>query len=204
MPNQAWEDAIPLMQQQLDLILVEGDKSVVPDGVRDYFKKIQAEGWDNNRLVLTYGRLDVDRLIPLCREGIVPWWVPLTGKALDNALEDLQKLSAAFKEDVGNKDVSNIYTALLTWLAYPDVMKVQGYPRKFNADIVRHVLQQGADPNNDNGSWLMRALNQLPADCISPFIEYGAAPAAVQEAMETMEQQKKIRAAGCGEKSGGR
>jgi len=188
-PNQMWEEGISQMQAQLALVLIEGDKSVVPDGVRDYFKTIQAQDWGNNRNVVSYGRMDAARIIPLCREGIVPWWMPLTGKAVLGQLDELKKIEDAMAADIGNGSNAN-YSSIMTWLCHPAHLTNEGYKNTANANVIQHVLQQGADVNMNNGSWLKYALKELPGDCLAHFIAHGASPAPVQAAMGELAAQK--------------
>ena len=179
MPNQVWDAHIAELRILLDQILIEGEKYVIPDAVRDGFKSFAA-GDDNNRKVVTFGALDAEKMIPLCRENIVPWWLPFTGKACTGDAVALDLLHDAFTRDVGKSAVPDCSSAL-TWLCHAD--KIASYPVSPTPDVLKRMVGWGGDVNSGDGKWLNFATKFMNAKALQALVDGGAAAPKNQRAV---------------------
>ena len=170
MANQVWDSRIAELQVLLDQVLIEGEKYVIPEAVAAGFKAMAAES-DNNRKVVTFGALDDAKIVPLCREGIVPWWLPFTGKACIGDAEALDRLKAACTADAGKSDAPDM-SSCLTWLCFAP--KIESYPVSSNPAVLSRVTGWGGDINSGNGKWLIFAAKFMAAESLEVLVNAGA------------------------------
>ena len=187
MANQVWDSRIAELQVLLDQVLIEGEKYVIPETVAAGFKAMAAES-DNNRRVVTFGALDDVKIVPLCREGIVPWWLPFTGKACIGDAEALDRLKAAYTADLGKSDPPDM-SSCLTWLSFAN--KIETYPVSAAPAVLARVTEWGGDVNSGDGKWLVFAAKFMAAESLEVLVNAGAAPQHMQRALEELAENKK-------------
>jgi len=181
----SWDIEIEELQRLLEGI---APGRAINFGIRDSIKS--QEGWGNDRKVVTYGSLPVDKIIPLCREGLVPWWLPMTGKAVFGNLDDMKILHDAIEADAGAGEKPDA-TSLMSWLCLQDSLASSGYAVKTTEPVLQQVFDWGANPNSSQGKWLKFAFARLEADCLRAFVDNGAAATHVLQAMDELATTKK-------------
>lgn len=187
--------ADPVWQKTLDTLKTQlngmrADDVLLPQGLRDAFSQIDLSQWSSDRKVFTFGQLDVDKVIPLCREGLVPWWCPFTGAIYRGDLAAAKKMQKAFEQDVGKGEKPNMSSAL-TWIVYPHKIN-DGFSNTIEPKVIRQMLAWGADANYENGKWLEFALRNLDAEGIRPFLDYGAQSGAILRVMDDLQKNQKF------------
>lgn len=144
--------------------------------------------WPNDRRVYTFGQLDPDKCILLCRAGHLPWWMPLTGRVVRGELEEMKKLHAGYSKDMGQGQKLD-FSPMLSWVMNPTEI-APGTPTKRSPEVIRQLLKWGGDPNYAEGKWLDYALRKHEADCIKPLLEHGAASSTVQRVMDALQREQ--------------
>ncbi|TAL28213.1 MAG: hypothetical protein EPN97_15275 [Alphaproteobacteria bacterium] len=187
--------ADPVWQKTLDALKTQlngmrADDVLLPQGVREAFAQIDLSQWSSDRKVFTFGQLDVDKMIPLCREGLVPWWCPFTGAIYKGDLAAVKKIQKAFEQDLGKGEKPNMSSAL-TWIVYPHKIS-DGFSNAIEPKVIRQLLAWGADANYENGKWLEFALRNLDAEGIRPFLDYGAQSGAILRVMDDLQKNQKF------------
>lgn len=188
--NSMWQETADRLSQLLknvtpaNLALGLGDElsALLKSAVSD------TAAWPNDRRVFTFGQMDTDKCILLCRAGAVPWWMPLTGRVIRGDLDETKKLYEAYSKDAGQGEKLDI-SPVLTWVANPSDV-APGYATKRSPAMIRQVLKWGADPNYGEGKWLEYALRKHEADCIRPLLEHGATSATVQRVMDALQREQ--------------
>jgi hypothetical protein len=187
----AWQASVDAFKKQLDGM--RADDVILPQGVRDIFKT-DISGWSVDRKVFTFGQLDVDKMIPICRDGLAPWWLIFTGRAFLGDIDAVKKIQRAFEKDPGKSEKPN-FSSALTWIVYPHSL-CDGYANKISPQVIRLLLQGGADANADNGKWLEHALKNLDVSGIRPFLDYGAASGTILRVMDDLQKNQKFQQLG--------
>lgn len=143
---------------------------VVPEAVRTAMQKLDSGEWSNDRRLYTFGTGETRQNILAARAGLVPWWTVFTGAAYFGALADLRVVKDAADRYAGDK-APNLDSAM-TWISFPSKL-MDGVRNKIEPAVIRQLLEWGADPNYEDGKWFTKALYNLEADCIKPFLEHG-------------------------------
>lgn len=188
MPNQTWDLAIQNLDAELKRLAGHARAAEIPQALRETLSA--AETWDNNRKVITFGQLPADKLVPLCREGLVPWWIPMTGAAIFGDHKALQVLKDAVDADAG-KNGKPGYSNMLSWLCLQDGFEDMHYPVKTTPEVLRQLFSWGANPNVADGKWLALAAERLSAECLALFIDHGASATVLLQAMDQLAAGKK-------------
>ena len=184
----AWQESLDAFQRQL--ASVRAGDAALPQTVRDFFAQTDTSGWNNDRRVFVFGQLDPEKMIPVCREGLCPWWLPVTGCVYKGDLEGLKLLQRAFAQDAGKGEKPSLSSAL-TWIVYPHSLQ-DGFSNTISPKVIRHLLASGADANHDNGKWLEFALKNLDSEGIRPFLDYGAASGTIMRVMDDLTKNQKF------------
>lgn len=184
----AWQDSLDAFRKQL-ATMRDGDPAI-PQNVQDIFTQTDISAWDNNRKVYVLGQLDADKMIPLCREGLCPWWPVLTGRVYQGDLEGVKKVLRAIEKDPGKGEKPNM-TSALSWIVYTHNL-CDGFSNTISPRVIRQLLASGAEANGENGKWLEFALKNLEADCLKPFLDYGAASATIMRVMDDLQKNQKF------------
>lgn len=184
----AWQTTLEACQKQLETM--NANTAEVPQNVRDFFAKLDISSWNSDRKVFTFGQLDVDKMIPVCREGLAPWWMILTGRVFTGDLAAVKKIQQAVAKDLGKSEKPDLSPAL-SWISFPNSL-CDGYASNITPAMIRHLLASGADPNYSNGKWLESALRNLDAECIKPYLDYGAASGTILRVMDDLQKNQKF------------
>lgn len=161
--------------QELFKQLSEDDKGnvVIPAEVSDAFAKLGEKDWDNNRRVYTFGTGDAAKTILAARAGLIPWWTAMTGAAFFGNVDALRKIKTAIDTHETNPDRKPGFNSTLTWISHPYTLI--GHTRnKIEAPVLKQLMEWGADPNYEDGKWLVKAMQYLNADAVKIFIDHGA------------------------------
>jgi hypothetical protein len=186
MANKDWTDSLNALQQVMPAVIA-GEE--VPGFVRRAFEDFEkACGTETNRRVFTYGQLDPDKMIVLCRAGVCKWWTAFTGRTYFGDLESMKKLRDAFEADSGAGEKPG-FSGAMSWVTSPHTL-TEGFSAKIDKNVIRQLLEWGADPNWSDGKWLLEALKTLDADSIRPFLEHGAAATTVSRALGELQAAK--------------
>jgi len=186
MPNQTWDIATQNLANELGALphhVPGGRCAEIPQSLRDALAV--ADKWDNDRKVITFGQLPAEKLVPLCREGLLPWWVPMTGAAVLGDASSLQLLNDAMDADAGKGNKPN-YSSMLTWLCMQDSFEQQRYPVKTTPEVLRLVFSWGADPNHQEGKWLGFAAERLSTECLGLFLDNAASATVILHVMDRL------------------
>jgi hypothetical protein len=181
----AWQASLDSFKRELD---GQAEGAPVSAGLRELFAVQNITAWTNDRKVFTFGQLEAGKLIPACREGLLPWWVPFTSRVFNGDLDGAKKIHAAFEADKGAGEKPNMSSAL-TWIVYPNSL-TDGCANTINPKVVRQLLAWGADANYESGKWLTHALKNLDGDGIAAFLDHGASTATVMKVMDEMQTAK--------------
>ncbi len=188
----AWQASLDAFKKQLDTM--RASDVLLPQGVRDIFTQTDMSQWTNDRRVFTFGQLDADKMIQVCRDGLLPWWPVFTGRIYAGDLEGVKKIQRAFEKDAGKSEKPNCSSAL-TWIVYPHTI-CDGFSNTINPRVIRQLLASGADANYENGKWLEFALKNLDAEGIRPFLDYGAASGTILRVMDDLQKNQKFQQLG--------
>jgi hypothetical protein len=183
-----WQKTLDTLKTQLNGM--RADDVLIPQTVRDAFAQNDLSQWSSDRKVFTFGQLDADKMIPLCREGLVPWWCPFTGAIYRGDLAAAKKFQKAFEQDAGKGEKPSMSSAL-TWIVYPHKIS-DSFSNNIDAKVVRQMLDWGADANYENGKWLEFALRHLEAEGIKPFLDYGAQSGTILRVMDDLQKNQKF------------
>lgn len=193
MINPMWDASLDSLAAQLEAMPAGSD--TISPSLRESIKS--QESWATDRQVATYGQLPVEKLIPLCREGLVDWWLPMTGKALLGDLEAMRKLWEAIETDFGTGRKPSIDSdSVMAWLCLPDSLVSAGYPVKTTPEVFKQVFDWGAKPDHDNNKWQKLAFERLSLDCMRAFIAAGASATGVLQSLEELAASKKTEQLG--------
>jgi hypothetical protein len=164
---------------------------VVPEDVRTALQALGESKWDNDRRVYTFGTGTTSHNILAARAGLVPWWPVLTGAAFFGALDELRTIKAAADRHAGDNYPS--LNSALTWICFSNKL-LDGVYNKIEPAVIKQLLEWGADPNHDGGKWFDKALRNLNADCLKPFLDHGGSYDTVSAVMgdSKEETRKKI------------
>jgi hypothetical protein len=145
---------------------------VVPESVKAAMKALGESSWNNDRRVYTFGTGETQQNILAARAGLVPWWPVFTGAVFFGALDDLRVIKAAadrYAEPGKNPSLNSA----LTWICFSNTLGDGLARNKIEPAVIKQLMEWGADPNHDGGSWFAKALRSLSADCIKPFLDHG-------------------------------
>jgi hypothetical protein len=184
----AWQASLDAFKKQLEGMRAED--VILPQGLRDAFAKTDMSDWSVDRKVFVFGQLDVDKMIPVCREGLLPWWPVLTGRVYTGDLGGAKKVQRAIAQDAGKSEKPDI-TSTLTWIVYPHKI-CDSFANTIEPKMIRQLFQWGADANKDNGKWLEFALRNLDSEGIKPFVDYGAASGTILRVMDDLTKNQKF------------
>ncbi|MBI1215640.1 MAG: hypothetical protein GC185_07465 [Alphaproteobacteria bacterium] len=183
----SWEATLDALQKHLAQMPVDDDgRPQVTENLRRTFSVLPDKNWGNDQKVFIFGQLDVDKMIPVCRAGLCPWWPVFTARAYFGDLDGLKKIHEAFTADKGKESKPGM-SATLTWLSFPHTLR-KGVPNVIEPKVISQLLDWGADANYENGEWLRTALRSLETEQIRPFIEHGAALAHISRELGALRQ----------------
>jgi len=130
----------------------------------DLFTSLNA----NNQVYLL-AHLPKEYRVDLCKSGFLPWWA-LTSLAVAQGNIDDVKNGLQLMQNNGAKIVHN---SLLTWALTPnDLGKHTGKP---SADVLKLLLERGADPNYKEGAYIKEAINtKCDVSMLLHLIDFGA------------------------------
>ncbi|MDP2204788.1 MAG: hypothetical protein Q8K65_00620 [Alphaproteobacteria bacterium] len=143
----------------------------VPESVKTAMKNLGESEWNNDRRVYTFGTGETQQNILAARAGLVPWWPVFTGAVFFGALDDLRVIKAAADRYAAPDKRPGLNSAL-TWITFSNTL-VGNVRNKIEPSVIRQLMEWGADPNHDGGNWFAKALRNLNADCIKPFLDHG-------------------------------
>jgi len=165
-----------------------GDGTIKAEDAKTLAQQMQQLGaaeWDNNRKIYTYSHLDLDISIPAAEAGLIPWWAVMSGRAYAGDLEGLRKVYALAREKIPDEDDRPDVNSALTWISFPHKAHA-GYGNKIKPDVLQQLFDWGADPNRENGKWLISALNECEADAVDVWLDNGAALKTVVQVINAM------------------
>lgn len=144
---------------------------IVPEAVKAGMKALGESSWNNDRRVYTFGTGETRQNILAARAGLIPWWPVFTGAAFFGAIDDLRVIKdAADRYAARNKGPS--LNSALTWICFSNTL-IGNVRNKIEPAVLKQLMEWGADPNHDSGNSFAKALRNLSADCIKPFLEHG-------------------------------
>ena len=169
-PHQAWRDTHRHVRRLFAQLSEDAQGNVVvPDAVKTALKELNESKWDNDRRVYTFGTGETQQNILAARAGLIPWWPVFTGAVFFGALDDLRVIKdAADRYAKGNGPSLN---SALTWICFPN--KLTDVYNKIEPAVIKQLMEWGANPNHDEGKWFDKALRNLNADCLRPFLDHG-------------------------------
>lgn len=188
--NPMWQETADRLAELLKSVTPANIHLGLPAGLGELLRTAVEDTaqWPNDRRVFTFGQIDPDKCIMLCRAGLLPWWMPLTGRTVRGDLEEMKKLRDAYAKDAGQGEKVD-FSPMLTWVLNPTEV-APGVPTKRSPAVIRQLLKWGADPNYSEGKWLEFALRKHEADCIKPLLEHGAASSTVQRVMDLLQREQ--------------
>lgn len=193
-PLDEWNEKLAPYQKLAGRITVDDSgKAVIPDDVHKAFKDLGDLGKEHNEFKLFVGaQIDLDAGLHLARAGILPWWLLHTGHAFTGDLAGLRRVNDEMLK-AGHQQIN--CNATLTWLCYSNAL-VEGYNNKIIVGVLQQLVDWGADPNYDNGSWLEKGMRGgLNKDGLAPLINGGADAATVIRVLEDLRKNGKSQAA---------
>src|SRR5690606_32193120 len=90
------------------------------------------------------------------------------------------------------------YTSSLTWITKPLALST-GFAANIKAEVIRQLVDWGADPSYKGGTHFVDALTNLDTDCLEVLVDAGANPDTVFTVLAKLradnktEQEKKLR-----------
>ncbi|MFN7114976.1 MAG: hypothetical protein ACK4PK_11535 [Alphaproteobacteria bacterium] len=149
----------------------DGGNVIVPEAVKSGMAALGEASWQNDRRVYTFGTGETPQNILAARAGLIPWWPVFTGAAFFGAIDDLRVIKAAADQYAAPGKQPSLNSAL-TWISYPNAL-IGNMRNKIEPAVIKQLMEWGADPNHDGGSWFAKALRNLNADSLKPFIDHG-------------------------------
>lgn len=146
----------------------ERQKALAP--VTALFSAINASNWPHNRLIYTLGQFSADHLILLCETRRVDWNYAFRAKAAFGTPEELVQFDTGARLQGQGLDP----TGALVWAAKPQVL-VQGLRSEGNLATAEWLLDNGANPNHDNGSIYREAVDNGRSDIGRAFARHAQA-----------------------------
>ena len=151
-----------------------------------------ADNWDNNRKLYTFSKLPLDLSMTAAEAGLLPWWTVMSGRAYAGDLEGLRKVYDITREKIIDEDSRPDVNSTLTWISFPHKIN-DSYRNKIDPDVLQQLFDWGADPNRENGKWLINALKECDADAVDVWLNNGAALKTVVQVINGMVGSNKER-----------
>lgn len=155
-------------------------------------KALGAADWDNNRKLYTFSKLPLHLSMPAAEAGLLPWWPVMTGRAFDGDLDGLRKVYDITREKIIDEDSRPDVNSALTWVSFPHKVN-DSYYNSIKPDVLQQLFDWGADPNRENGKWLIKALKECDADVVDVWLNNGAALKTVVQVINSMAGSSKER-----------
>ena len=154
---------------------------IVPATVKTGMAAIDDKSWDSNRRVYTFGTGNTQQNVLAARAGLIPWWTVLTGAAFFGALDDMRYIKAEADKHAKPGHHPNMSSAL-TWITFSNEL-IEGVRNKIDSDVVKQLLEWGADPNHDSGKWFATVMRHQGTDTISHYLDHGGSLDTVSQTM---------------------
>ena len=183
----------------------DGDTYVVTESAVRAVKDFAASVDSNNDRLAVLGRIDVDRMIALSRDGGVEWWYAFHGRVFAGDLEGMRKVYNAMQEKTDKSGDLPSYTSSMTWITKPLTLS-GGFTSNIKAEVFKQLLDWGADASFNGGTHFNDALMNLDTDCLEVLVDGGANPDTVFTVLSDLrannmsKQEEKLRAAVKGKK----
>lgn len=177
-----------------------GDTYIVTDSAVKAVKDFAASVTSNNDRLAVLGRVDVDRMIALSRDGGIDWWYAFHGRVFAGDLEGMRKVYEAMQEKTDKSGSLPDYTSAMTWISKPLTLS-GGWTNGIKAEVFRQLVEWGADSSFNGGTHFNEALMNLDTDCLEVLVDAGANPDTVftvlahLRANNKSEQEEKLRKA---------
>lgn len=154
---------------------------IVPDDVKTAMAALNDKSWDSNRRVYTFGTGNTQQNVLAARAGLVPWWSVLTGAAFFGALDDLRYIKTEADKHAKPGQQPDM-TSALTWITFSNEL-IDGVRNKIEPDVIKQLLEWGADPNHDNGKWFATVMRNQGTDVINLYLDHGGSLDTVSKTM---------------------
>jgi hypothetical protein len=192
-PLDEWNEKLEAYKKLAGRITVAEGKTDIPDDVRKVFKALaDLEQSHNEFKLFIAAQIDLDAGLHLTRAGIMPWWHLHTGHAFIGDLAGMRRVNDEVLK-AGHQQIN--CNATLTWLSYSNSL-VEGYSNKITVGVLQQLMDWGADPNYQNGTWLEKGLRGgLNKDGLAPLINAGADATTVTRVLDDLRKAGKSQAA---------
>lgn len=165
---------------------------IVPADVKTGMAAIDDKSWDSNRRVYTFGTGNTQQNVLAARAGLVPWWTLLTGAVFFGAMDDLRYIKAEADKHAAQNQKPSMNSAM-TWVTFSNEL-IDGVRNKIEPDIIKQLMEWGADPNHDEGKWFATVLRNLGTDVINIYLDHGGSLDTVSSTMLANKDNKTLQA----------
>lgn len=191
----SWKASLDYIETLFGQAVTSGNGVITPDDKAALSKSMEtlgADNWDNNRKLYTFSKLPLDLSMPAAEAGLLPWWTVMSGRAYAGDLEGLRKVYDITREKIIDEDSRPDVNSTLTWISFPHKIN-DSYRNKIDPDVLQQLFDWGADPNRENGKWLINALKECDADAVDVWLNNGAALKTVVQVINGMAGSNKER-----------
>lgn len=164
---------------------------IVPAEVKAAMAKLDEKSWDNNRRVYTFGTGNTQQNVLAARAYLIPWWTVMTGAVFFGALDDMRYIKAEADKHAKPDERPSMNSAL-TWVTFSNAL-VGDIKNKIEPEVIKQLMEWGADPNHDNGKWFDTALRNLNSDIISIYLDHGGSLDTVSKTMLANKDNTSLR-----------
>src|SRR6218665_1519622 len=144
----------------------------VPDEVKTGMAALKRdeESWDNNRRVFTFGTGNTQQNVLAARANLIPWWPVLTAAVFFGAIDDVRYTKPEADKHAKPNQQPSLNSAL-SWVAFPYTL-VGNIKNKIEPEVIKQLMEWGANPNHENGKWFASVLSQQNTDIINIYLDH--------------------------------
>lgn len=189
-PDQ-WQETTDALREKFSRMKQTDSGWDIPADLSVQLAAIRTSDWTNYRRTFTFSQIDPEKLVAVCRAGLVQWWPGISGHAARGNLDAVRYIYSEYEKTPTSANGDKISLgALMSWASYPTAFYDGGEKLPGNYAVLKQILDWGADPNFESGKYLDKTLRQSAPDIIALMLERGGKVDAADKALDELVKAK--------------